>query len=123
MLSAARAQARSKFESERSLDPGSSEAEQKIGEAEEIARILRQNIVQGEQVAGIENGGQRYRALLPRILHMLAVVLLVCSRHELMQGACVELRIHEETERGDNESIKKASNLTAAGVSCCGGAT
>lgn len=34
-----------------------------------------------------------------------------------------ELRIHDETERGDNESIKKGTNLASAGGACCGGAT
>lgn len=32
-----------------------------------------------------------------------------------------ELRIHDEIERGDNNSIKKPTNLAATPVSCCGG--
>lgn len=35
---------------------------EKIAEAEEVARILRQNIVQGRQLEDAEKGDQRYRA-------------------------------------------------------------
>lgn len=62
ILSASRIEARSKFDSNRSLSPHSPELQQKISEAVEIARILRQNIVQGEQLEGPGNGDQRYRA-------------------------------------------------------------
>ena len=62
MLSAARIEARSKFDQNRFLFPSSTEAEQKVLEAKEVARILRQNVVQGEQVTGSENKEQRYRA-------------------------------------------------------------
>ncbi len=61
ILSASRIEARSKFDSSRSLSPHSPESEQKISEAEEIARILRQNIVQGKQLGEPEDGNQRYR--------------------------------------------------------------
>jgi hypothetical protein len=30
-----------------------------------------------------------------------------------------ELRIHEHTERGDNEDIKKGKGNTLAGAKCC----
>lgn len=62
ILSASRIEARSKLDSNRSLSPHSPELQQKISEAVEIARILRQNIVQGEQLDGPGNGDQRYRA-------------------------------------------------------------
>ena len=62
ILSAARVEARSKFERDRFLSPSSTDAEQKVLEAKEVARILRQNVVQGEQVTGAENEEQRYRA-------------------------------------------------------------
>ena len=62
VLSAARVETRSKFDENRFLSPSSSEAEQKVLEAKEVARILRQNVVQGEQVTGLQNKEQRYRA-------------------------------------------------------------
>ncbi|KAL9062417.1 MAG: hypothetical protein Q9161_009815 [Pseudevernia consocians] len=62
LLLAARVEARSKFDHNRFLSPSSTEAEQKVLEAKEIARILRQNVVQGEQVTGSMGKEQRYRA-------------------------------------------------------------
>lgn len=44
-------------------------------------------------------------------------------RKGLMGWDCAELRIHAEVERGDNESTKTGTIMTAAGGSCCGGAT
>ena len=61
ILSAARVEARSKFDQHRLLSPSSTEAEQKVLEAREVARILRQNVVQGEEVTGPKERGQRYR--------------------------------------------------------------
>ena len=62
ILSAARIEARSRFDSHRTLSPEGLDAKQKIAEAEEIARILRQNIVQGQQTEPTEEG-HKYRAL------------------------------------------------------------
>ncbi|KAM0806032.1 mitochondrial zinc maintenance protein 1, mitochondrial [Usnea florida] len=92
ILSAARVEARSKFDQHRLLSPSSTEAEQKVLEAREVARILRQNVVQGEQITGPKDKGQRY-----------------------------QLRIHEEIERGNNDSIKKGSNLASTATGFCGG--
>ncbi len=61
MLSAARVEARSKFDNNRSLPVESVDTQQKINEAEEVARILRQNIVQGQKVEGTGVGDKRYR--------------------------------------------------------------
>ena len=61
LLSAARVEARSKFDQNRSLSPSSTEAEQKMLEAKEVARILRQNVVQGILVMGSVDTGQTYR--------------------------------------------------------------
>ena len=38
---------------------------------------------------------------------------------------CADLRIHEDTERGDNESIKRVGkkNSLAPGDGCCGGSS
>ncbi|KAL6718274.1 Mitochondrial zinc maintenance protein 1, mitochondrial [Lecanora helva] len=63
MLSAARVEARFKFESSRSLDSDSLEVKNKVAEAEEVARILRQNLVQGQQLKGAEEGEQTFRTL------------------------------------------------------------
>ncbi|KAL8793421.1 MAG: hypothetical protein Q9195_004007 [Heterodermia aff. obscurata] len=65
---------------------------EEIRHAEEVARLLRENVVQGARVEK-EGVGERYR-----------------------------LRIHEHTERGDNESIKHAGQGTATMGGCCGGA-
>ncbi|KAL8912317.1 MAG: hypothetical protein Q9171_002689 [Xanthocarpia ochracea] len=47
VLASAFATARSNFESSRSLPPNSSEAKAAIAHAEEVAGILRRNVVQG----------------------------------------------------------------------------
>ena len=52
ILTAARVEARSRFDSNRELTPEDPVADQKIAEAMEVARILRQNIVQGEPAVG-----------------------------------------------------------------------
>ncbi|MCJ1289494.1 Mitochondrial zinc maintenance protein 1, mitochondrial [Xylographa carneopallida] len=76
LLLSARHQARSSFALNSALSASSAEATAQITHAEDVATILRQNVVQGQKVEG---GGpdEKY-----------------------------QLRIHEETERGDNESIK-----------------
>ncbi|KAF2198940.1 mitochondrial zinc maintenance protein 1, mitochondrial [Delitschia confertaspora ATCC 74209] len=87
-LSAARSQVRSQFESNRSLESGSEELSKQISHAEEVAKFLRENVVQGTPV---EEDPGRYK-----------------------------LRIHEHTERGDNEDIKKGKGKnTLSGVKCC----
>ncbi|KAL5115750.1 Mitochondrial zinc maintenance protein 1, mitochondrial [Pleosporales sp. CAS-2024a] len=86
-LFAARAEARKKFESNRSLAPGSDELSQQITHAQDVAKCLRENVVQGQ-------------ATDP-------------------QGP-YKLRIHEHTERGDNDDIKKGKEKSTAGrVQCC----
>ena len=61
MLSAARIEARSKFDSNRSLPVESMDTQQRIKEAEDVARILRHNVVQGREVGGTVEGDKRYR--------------------------------------------------------------
>ena len=61
MLNAARVEARSKFDNNRSLPVESIDTQQKINEAEEVARILRQNVVQGQMVEGTGVEDKRYR--------------------------------------------------------------
>jgi len=47
-LSAARAEARKNFESNRNLTAGSAELSKQITHAEEVAKFLRENVVQGQ---------------------------------------------------------------------------
>ncbi|OAL00228.1 mitochondrial zinc maintenance protein 1, mitochondrial [Phaeosphaeriaceae sp. SRC1lsM3a] len=87
ILSAARAEVRKNFESNRNLTAGSEELSKQIAHAEEVAKFLRENVVQG-QAADTEGN--------------------------------YKLRIHEHTERGDNEDIKKPKGKsTLGGVKCC----
>lgn len=88
MYNAAQVQARNRFDQARSLDPSAPEYQDRLKEAFEVARILRQNVVQGEAKAG----AQHYH-----------------------------LNIHQETERGDNESLKMNTTMPAGGSGCCGG--
>jgi hypothetical protein len=57
MLLSARSEARKKFESNRSLTSGSEEHTTQINLAEEVAKILRENVVQGE---ALDQDGSRY---------------------------------------------------------------
>ncbi|KAF2111770.1 hypothetical protein BDV96DRAFT_649748 [Lophiotrema nucula] len=84
-LVAARYQARQNFEANRGLATGSDELSKQITHAEEVAKFLKENVVQG-QAAGEDN---------------------------------YKLRIHEFTERGDNEDIKKGKGNTLADTKCC----
>ena len=61
MLLAARVEARSRFNNNRSLPVVSMDTQRKINEAEEVARILRQNVVQGQKVEGNGVEDRRYR--------------------------------------------------------------
>ncbi|KAI9717352.1 MAG: Mitochondrial zinc maintenance protein 1, mitochondrial [Chrysothrix sp. TS-e1954] len=74
LLLGARQQARQSFESNRQLGTGSEEFEQSIQHARDVAKMLRQNVVQSTA-----EGEDHYR-----------------------------LRLHDEIERGDNETIKTA---------------
>ncbi|KAF1978540.1 mitochondrial zinc maintenance protein 1, mitochondrial [Bimuria novae-zelandiae CBS 107.79] len=86
MLSAARLEARKNFENNRGLASGSEEYTKQITHAQEVAKFLRENVVQGQAI----DAEGRYR-----------------------------LNIHEHTERGDNEDIKKGKGNTLAGTKCC----
>jgi complex III assembly factor LYRM7 len=54
-LLTARENARNGFEKNMSLAPGSEEAEKQIQYANDVARILRENVLQGRPVEGKEN--------------------------------------------------------------------
>ncbi|MCJ1305431.1 Mitochondrial zinc maintenance protein 1, mitochondrial [Hypocenomyce scalaris] len=58
LLTAARHEARKDFDTNRSLSSSNPEAAAGIAHAEDVARILRQNVVQGEKVS---EEGEKYR--------------------------------------------------------------
>ncbi|KAH0497479.1 hypothetical protein TgHK011_004779 [Trichoderma gracile] len=89
VLSAAQTQIRQGFQENRALDSSSS-IESAIRHAEDVATILRQNVVQGQKM---ENKGDDHT---------------------------YKLRIHEHTERGDNDSILTAGNAKSASGGGCG---
>ncbi|KAI9841103.1 MAG: Mitochondrial zinc maintenance protein 1, mitochondrial [Sclerophora amabilis] len=87
VLSNARLEAREKFETNGTLAADSQQAEESIKLAEDVARLLRHNIVQGQRA---EDGKENYK-----------------------------LRIHDDIERGDNESVKLGkSSQRAPGQAC-----
>ncbi|KAI8722608.1 Mitochondrial zinc maintenance protein 1, mitochondrial [Fusarium sp. LHS14.1] len=87
ILSAAQVQIRNEFRQKASID--STGVSAAIQHAEEVAKVLRENVVQGKKT---EEGKDTYK-----------------------------LRIHEHTERGDNESILTAGSGNTTGGGCCGG--
>ncbi|KAJ4994004.1 hypothetical protein SVAN01_00481 [Stagonosporopsis vannaccii] len=92
VLSAARVEVRKNFESNRHLQTGGDEFQKQIAHANEVAKFLRENVVQGEAQEGMS-----------RVLIQMP-----------------EIRIHEHTERGDNEDIKKnKGKTTLGGTKCC----
>jgi complex III assembly factor LYRM7 len=93
LLHAAQKQAREAFRSNASLAPEGPSAVAAIEHAEGVAKILRENIVQGKHV-----GDHKYSRFY--------------IRNTLVEGSITrlnrftELRIHDETERGDNDTVK-----------------
>jgi hypothetical protein len=83
-LTAASKEARRRFELGKELDPQSNEAIDGVKEATDVAKFLRQNLVQGQQIPNSD----------------------VFRKSCIRLGITVGLRIHDETERGDNSSIK-----------------
>ncbi|KAL7948039.1 hypothetical protein V8C42DRAFT_316488 [Trichoderma barbatum] len=86
VLSAAQSQIRQGFQENRALDSSSS-IQTAIRHAEDVATILRENVVQGRKM---ESKGDEHK---------------------------YKLRIHEHTERGDNDSILTAGNKSG-GCGC-----
>jgi complex III assembly factor LYRM7 len=99
VLIAARQEARQNFDKNRrpAVDTG-----MQINHAIEVANILRHNIVQGSREQGDESA-KWGMFFFPRL----------CPTESLWQGNClltrtasIELNIHDQIERGDNDSIK-----------------
>ncbi|KAK2593555.1 Mitochondrial zinc maintenance protein 1, mitochondrial [Conoideocrella luteorostrata] len=89
VLAAAKQQIRHEFRQKSSMSSSDSATKEAIQHAQEVAKFLRANVVQGKKLDGEDN---MYR-----------------------------LRIHEDTERGDNDTIKMAGQGTIGGEGCCGG--
>ncbi|KAI1635259.1 hypothetical protein F4809DRAFT_465330 [Biscogniauxia mediterranea] len=85
VLTAARASIREGFRAKASLEPSNPELPGAIKHAEEVASILRQNVVQGKKE------GEAY---------------------SMVGGWSPELRIHKDTERGDNDTVKLPNGKT-----------
>ncbi|KZM21990.1 Mitochondrial zinc maintenance protein 1, mitochondrial [Ascochyta rabiei] len=86
VLTAARIEVRKNFETNRAVQTGSEEYRAQIAHASEVAKFLRENVVQGQAT----------------------------------EGDNYKIRIHEHTERGDNEDIKKnKGKTTLGGTKCC----
>ncbi|PHH77052.1 hypothetical protein CDD82_3680 [Ophiocordyceps australis] len=83
LLTQAQNQARAQFQQGAQLDAASRDAETCIQHAHDVAKILRENVVQGRKADGQEN--------------------------------TYKLRIHEFTERGDNDSIQSKECGRGAG--------
>ncbi|KFH42539.1 Mitochondrial zinc maintenance protein-like protein [Hapsidospora chrysogenum ATCC 11550] len=86
ILSAAQSQIRNEFRQRSTLSDTES-VQAAVQHAEEVARVLRENVVQGRRTDGDEHS--------------------------------YKLNIHEYTERGDNDSIKKAGKGKTTGSGCC----
>ncbi|KAI0871095.1 hypothetical protein GGS24DRAFT_492485 [Hypoxylon argillaceum] len=84
MLNAARLSIRGEFGANAAIEPTGPKYLAAMQHADEVATILRQNVVQGKK-----------------------------------EGDTYKLRIHEETERGDNDSIKFAGKTPGAGGGKC----
>lgn len=88
-MHAAQKQARQGFQQNASLPKGDPAIIAAITHAEEVSAILRQNVVQGKHV-----GDDKYSKIESYLDHVCILM------------ATPGLRIHEETERGDNNTIK-----------------
>jgi complex III assembly factor LYRM7 len=66
-LFAARAEARRNFESHRGLPTGSDETSKQIAHAEEVAKFLRENVVQGQAANKEGNYSEARIVLLKRL--------------------------------------------------------
>lgn len=106
-LIASRHTARKAFEDSRGLSAGSKESADQISHAEEVAKFLRENVVQGESTGAQDNYSTTCW-----------ISNIDIDTHANLSST--ELRIHEHTERGDNEDIKKGKGKnTLTGTKCC----
>ncbi len=105
VLNAARQEARNAFRKNASLREGDPKLALAIAHAEDVSRILKENIVQG-----IKTDDERYSEF----------VLEKGDKETLMADWKIELRMHEYTERGDNDTVKlpNGQNVVINGKKC-----
>jgi complex III assembly factor LYRM7 len=107
VLDAARQSIRNGFRDKASLPASDPTVQPAIQHAEEVASFLKANLVQGKR-----EGNTYSQCLHPGMDTMLFYVILT--------SIYPELRIHEHTERGDNDSIKLGNqSIKVDGVKCC----
>lgn len=103
LLYAARTQARDSFNNLRSLNASSEAASKGVAHAEEVAKLLKHNIVQAKKVEGKETYRMAVAGRFWRSMLMIPI----------------ELRIHEDTERGENDTVKNpAGGTVKVGKAC-----
>ncbi|TVY85600.1 Mitochondrial zinc maintenance protein, mitochondrial, partial [Lachnellula willkommii] len=101
LLKAARQEARNGFRAQASLGPEDPALGLAIAHAEQVSKILVENIVQGKH-----EGGDKYsESSISSSISISTSLVLQFILLEIINGD-VELRIHEQTERGDNDTIK-----------------
>ncbi len=84
------------------MESSSKEATEAVKHAEDVAQILRHNIVQGEQQEGEDVLSMATRKL---------------SENQWLTNE-IELRIHKDTERGDNDTVKLGAKTVKVGQPC-----
>lgn len=104
VLMEAKNRIRHEFRSAPKTTPTDPEFQKRMHYANDIATLLRANVVQG-----VPEGDNIYSKMIPVYQVPVAGWFLQVS---------TELRIHEETERGDNESINN-TKTSGAGAGCC----
>jgi complex III assembly factor LYRM7 len=91
VLDAARQQIRQGFREKATLSASDPEIQPALKHAEEVAHFLRTNLVQGKKE------GDRYGEFWPSTLHPFPGV---------ADGSLPVLLIHDDIERGDNDTVK-----------------
>lgn len=117
LLHAARQETRNSFRKNASLLPEDPALAPAIAHAKEVAKILRENVVQGKKV----DEDKYSKCFTPLNWSRRNLTWELSVRTWLMQ-LWVELRIHEHTERGDNDTIKMPNGQTVVidGKKCSG---
>lgn len=85
----------------------SQEAKEGISHAEDVARILRHNVIQGLQDQAAED---KYRMCIATSAFDVAVEI---------DGVVIGLRIHKDIERGDAINVEQATALAKSSGQGC----
>lgn len=115
MLTAARTQIRANFREKATLPPSDPAIPDAIQHAEAVAAFLRANVVQGKREGNDGETYSTYNTVRRRGARSRGNVSLTTF------AMLLELRIHEHTHRGDNDSIKSAGGGKELldGGGCC----